>query len=204
MSSNSTTNKDKILCRFCYNAGRPKDEYTGHYIMSLPNRLSGNDRIITCPLLLTTTCTYCHKLGHKNGIYCPSLTAKKIRDNKAQKNAIFSENMIVKVKGEALTRTNVNKFVALEENDRFHEPKISKTKTKTWASIVNNTVNNSVNNTVNCVPKISKTKPLIKTPPIPILRRDIATNFEYDPYLDYDIDIDSIHIPPSLYYSGDF
>jgi len=49
-----------------------------------------------------------------------------------------------------------------------------------------------------------KTKPLIKTPPIPILRRDIATNFEYDPYLDYDIDIDSIHIPPSLYYSGDF
>jgi hypothetical protein len=52
----SRTN-NKLFCKICFDAKKPEKEYTSH---AVKNR----DGDICCPILKTTECRYCHKIGH--------------------------------------------------------------------------------------------------------------------------------------------
>ena len=125
-SNNASTKKGS--CLFCFKAGKSAEECSSHFLRSLPDRLSGVCTV-TCPLLLNTVCLCCGAKGHT-----PNNCPNQIANNKNAKNwnkdarranyqtADRSANQV----GGALTVKNVNKFAALEENDRFHEPQISR------------------------------------------------------------------------------
>ena len=49
-------------CKVCHDAGKPEKEYTSHYVRSLPDR--NGKTIVTCPILLSTTCNHCGEIGH--------------------------------------------------------------------------------------------------------------------------------------------
>lgn len=58
MQNNSRYNTP--YCGTCRNAGKSRAEYTNHWTRSEP----GPGGTITCPLILSTTCGRCHKIGH--------------------------------------------------------------------------------------------------------------------------------------------
>ena len=52
MSFNNNLEATKPFCKVCYNAGKPENEYTSHFVRSLPNMIS--ETCILCPLLTST------------------------------------------------------------------------------------------------------------------------------------------------------
>jgi hypothetical protein len=50
----------------CYDAGRPEQEYTGHFVKDQP----GPQGKVICPTLLNQACRICNKTGHTSS-YCP-------------------------------------------------------------------------------------------------------------------------------------
>ena len=65
------------FCKVCKDAGKSKEEYTSHYILSKP----GPDGIVVCPHLLSLECRYCHAMGHTPK-YCPKAKANNERREK--------------------------------------------------------------------------------------------------------------------------
>jgi len=66
------TTTTKPYCRACHNAGKPIDEYTSHWTRSSP----GSGGVITCPLILSSECGYCHQAGHWTK-FCPILAGRE-------------------------------------------------------------------------------------------------------------------------------
>jgi hypothetical protein len=56
----------KPYCKVCYDAGRPEQEYTGHFVKDQP----GPQGKVICPTLLNQACRICNKTGHTSS-YCP-------------------------------------------------------------------------------------------------------------------------------------
>ena len=187
------TRPNKASCLFCFNAGKSVEQCSSHFLRSLPDRLSGV-RTVTCPLLLNTMCSYCATKGHTPNS-CPERIANN-KNNKNNKNwtKVYPPRARKETaKVGALTAQNVNQFASLEENDRFHEPKISKNQqkkqekkqksnatnqvagAKTWASIVSD-VPPPVKNTV---PTLSIVIPqtLWTADKPPVLRRETRLNW---------------------------
>jgi hypothetical protein len=154
-SNNASTKKGS--CLFCFKAGKSAEECSSHFLRSLPDRLSGVCKV-TCPLLLNTVCLSCGAKGHTPN-NCPNQIANNKNAKNWNKNARRANYQTAERSANqdaALTVKNVNKFAALEENDRFHEPQISRNQQKkqekqqsdavnqtagakpgnTWASIV--------------------------------------------------------------------
>jgi hypothetical protein len=52
-------------CKVCYDAGRPRSEYTSHFVKDQPG-LNGK---VICPTLLNQACRICGKTGHTSS-YC--------------------------------------------------------------------------------------------------------------------------------------
>jgi len=48
------------FCKICHDAGKPKSEYTSHFVKDSP----GPDGIVVCPYLLSLNCRYCKESGH--------------------------------------------------------------------------------------------------------------------------------------------
>jgi hypothetical protein len=83
MSRNNINNKrtfnkyeqeQKKFCSVCKKAGKSEREYTSHYTKSVP----GPKGIPTCPIILSSECTFCHQKGHwASEDHCPALIEKK-------------------------------------------------------------------------------------------------------------------------------
>jgi hypothetical protein len=56
----------KPMCKVCFDAGRPAEEYNSHYVRATRDP----DSEVTCPILLKTCCEYCSEYGHTVK-YCP-------------------------------------------------------------------------------------------------------------------------------------
>lgn len=52
--------KTTAYCKVCHDAGKPKTEYTSHYV----RQTSSSDSKIACPYLLSLECGYCRQKGH--------------------------------------------------------------------------------------------------------------------------------------------
>ena len=65
------------FCKVCYDAGKPKADYTTHYVRDRPGGK------VICPTILNQQCKYCKKLGHTPS-HCPELEGKY---KKAQEHA---------------------------------------------------------------------------------------------------------------------
>ena len=67
MSSRNTpaSAATKPYCKVCYDAGRPEQEYTGHFVKDQP----GPQGKVICPTLLNQACRICNKTGHTSS-YC--------------------------------------------------------------------------------------------------------------------------------------
>ena len=78
MSSKSNNSKQiysakKPCCKVCVDAGKPEKEYSSHYVKDL-------DGFVTCPLLLSQECRFCHKKGHTTS-HCSDLDKIKKSEN---------------------------------------------------------------------------------------------------------------------------
>jgi len=58
-------------CKVCHDAGKPKSQYTSHFVKDSP----GPNGKVVCPYLLSLDCRYCHEGGHTVK-HCPKLEAK--------------------------------------------------------------------------------------------------------------------------------
>ena len=67
------------FCKVCHDAGKPKEEYTSHYVKDRP----GPEGKVCCPYLLSLTCRYCHKTGHTPN-HCPEVRVKENRRSQHQ------------------------------------------------------------------------------------------------------------------------
>ena len=69
MSSRNTAapsvSATKPYCKVCYDAGRPEQEYTSHFVKDQP----GPQGKVICPTLLNQACRICNKTGHTSS-YC--------------------------------------------------------------------------------------------------------------------------------------
>jgi hypothetical protein len=59
-------------CKVCYDAGKPKSEYTSHFVKDQP----GPQGKVICPTLLNQACRICHKDGHTSS-YCPQYKSRR-------------------------------------------------------------------------------------------------------------------------------
>ena len=71
-NKNISATRREPYCKVCQDAGKPKSEYTSHWVKDLTGKT-------TCPTLLNTECRYCYNLGH-TAKFCD--VAKK--NNKAE------------------------------------------------------------------------------------------------------------------------
>ena len=64
-ASNASISVTKPYCKVCYDAGRPEQEYTSHFVKDQP----GPQGKVICPTLLNQACRICNKTGHTSS-YC--------------------------------------------------------------------------------------------------------------------------------------
>lgn len=74
------TQKTSAYCKVCHDAGRPRHEYTSHFVKDK----KGPDGKVVCPLLLNQECRYCHEKGHTPK-QCPLIKAKEAKRREYQK-----------------------------------------------------------------------------------------------------------------------
>lgn len=72
--------KTSAYCKVCHDAGRPRHEYTSHFVKDK----KGPDGKVVCPLLLNQECRYCHEKGHTPK-QCPLIKAKEAKRREYQK-----------------------------------------------------------------------------------------------------------------------
>jgi len=61
-------NKRKPFCKVCYDAHKPREEYSSHFVRETPHP----DSAVVCPTLLSLSCNYCKTKGHTIS-HCPIL-----------------------------------------------------------------------------------------------------------------------------------
>lgn len=71
-NQNQGARKATAYCKVCHDAGRPKSEYTSHFVKDK----KGPGGKVVCPLLLNQECRYCHEKGHTPK-ECPEIKAKE-------------------------------------------------------------------------------------------------------------------------------
>jgi len=62
------------FCKICHDAGKPKSEYTSHFVKDSP----GAGGAVVCPYLLSLNCRYCKESGH-TVTHCQKLKDKNTR-----------------------------------------------------------------------------------------------------------------------------
>lgn len=87
MSRNNNNNK-KPYCKVCHDAGKSESDYTSHWVKSTPDRTGKT--VVICPTLLSTECSYCHKLGHTSK-FCPTIENNNRKREKEQRKIAFDD-----------------------------------------------------------------------------------------------------------------
>lgn len=59
------------FCKVCFDAGKPKDIYTTHFVKDRP----GPGGVVVCTTLLSQKCRYCQEPGH-TPTHCPKLETR--------------------------------------------------------------------------------------------------------------------------------
>ena len=117
MSFNNKLAPKKPFCKVCYDAGKPEDEYSSHFVRSLPD-MSGKTRVL-CPILASTECPYCHKLGHTTK-FCPAIKDRA----KDHKRSEWEYNQSLKAsKSKRTIKMDTSKFATLFESDSSDDEK---------------------------------------------------------------------------------
>jgi hypothetical protein len=65
----------KPFCKVCFDSGKPENEYTSHYVRSLPDH--NGYKTVTCPVLRNTECKKCYQKGHTAKFCVVKFTSKK-------------------------------------------------------------------------------------------------------------------------------
>ena len=117
MSFNNKLAPKKPFCKVCYDAGKPEDEYSSHFVRSLPD-MSGKTRVL-CPILASTECPYCHKLGHTTK-FCPAIKDRA----KDHKRSEWEYNQSLKAsKSKRTIKMDTSKFATLFESESSDDEK---------------------------------------------------------------------------------
>ena len=95
--SNVVVNKSKPFCKVCFDAKKPENVYTSHFVKDQP----GIEGKVVCPYLLSLTCTYCKKKEGHTARHCPVLLKKleEIKEPAPMKAYVAEEAGWSRVKG---------------------------------------------------------------------------------------------------------
>jgi hypothetical protein len=114
----------KPYCKVCQDAGKPESEYTSHWVKSMPDH-SGKTTI-TCPILLSTECRFCGKLGHTTK-FCPVVEQNKKEKEKAERQKMFEVSQ--KISNPKPLKSSGFDLLVEESSDSETEVNVSKPKT---------------------------------------------------------------------------
>jgi hypothetical protein len=114
----------KPYCKVCQDAGKPESEYTSHWVKSMPDH-SGKTTI-TCPILLSTECRFCGKLGHTTK-FCPVVEQNKKEKEKAERQKMFEVSQ--KILNPKPLKSSGFDLLVEESSDSETEVNVSKPKT---------------------------------------------------------------------------
>jgi hypothetical protein len=117
----------KPYCGTCHKAGLPYKEYTNHWTRK---SLDPNSEIV-CPLILSSVCTKCNKIGHWRK-YCPDVFSLPKRNSENQFKPINEPDIFMedyRSSDEPPFRPSSPDYPPPDYDD---EPKTA----KTWAEIV--------------------------------------------------------------------
>ena len=116
-------------CGACEKAGKTVAEYTSHWTRSTP----GESGVITCPLILSAECGFCHGIGHWTKM-CPEIKEQKQKTEKEQRTAAFKSKAIsvnnpkqVRISGKSAAK-NTTGFDALYDSSDDEDLVASKKK----------------------------------------------------------------------------
>ena len=114
--------KPRACCKVCKDAGKCEEEYTSHFVRASPDP----NAPITCPLLLSLECRFCHKNGHTVN-YCKERSLVKKREDKRERSYNFNFT-IVKENIPIKKSTKNKRFQAIceSETDSDNEKEIIK------------------------------------------------------------------------------
>jgi len=91
ITKKSTPSKSNQFCTVCFHAGKSETEYRSHYVKSEVNG-KGDGGVVTCPLIKSIECRYCHSMGHTVK-YCSMLKDKDMGKHKQNdKQTQLTEN----------------------------------------------------------------------------------------------------------------
>ena len=79
MSRSTKSDSSSLFCNICKNNNKPSSEYTSHNTKKMINGV----RVVVCPTILNSICTYCKEKGHFKS-ECPVLEKKKKNDQTRQ------------------------------------------------------------------------------------------------------------------------
>jgi len=157
MSFNNKLAPKKPFCKVCYDAGKPEDEYSSHFVRSLPD-MSGKTRVL-CPILASTECPYCHKLGHTTK-FCPAIKDRA----KDHKRSEWEYNQSLKAsKSKRTIKMDTSKFATLFESESSDDEKAPPAAKVTPTAKATPTA--KVTPADKAVPTVSKTAPAAKAVP---------------------------------------
>jgi hypothetical protein len=105
-------NIKKQFCKVCFDAGKPEQVYTSHYVKSAP----GPNSKVVCPTLLSQDCGYCFKSGHTPK-FCPVIAKNKAAEDKARKQAMYSQEAATTEQKKQVPKKHLNAFAALDSSD---------------------------------------------------------------------------------------
>lgn len=83
-----------MFCKICFDAKKPESIYTSHRI----REGFGNERKVTCPILLQVKCHACNETGHTTS-YCKKTSNKKSNSRKERggRHANHYQNPIIRI-----------------------------------------------------------------------------------------------------------
>ena len=123
MSSSRNTNATRNTvaatpyCKVCYDAGKPKSEYTSHFVKDQP----GPQGKVICPTLLNQACRICHKDGHTSS-YCPQYKSR--REEPRREEPRREERYIPREEPRREERYNSGYYDSLREDTERREREI--------------------------------------------------------------------------------
>ena len=106
----------KPFCKVCYDAGKPLEIYTSHYVKSQP----GFRGKVVCPTLLNQPCSFCGRKGHTVS-HCSAIAKnKRNSDRKDRVQRYMKDSDLDKSKSsETIVSNNIFKDLEMDSEDEM-------------------------------------------------------------------------------------
>ena len=102
----------KPFCKVCYDAGKPLELYTSHYVKSQP----GFKGKVVCPTLLNQPCSFCGRKGHTVS-HCSAIAKNKRNSDRKDRQEKFAKDNETNKSSVSIVSNNIFKDLHIDSDD---------------------------------------------------------------------------------------